>query len=79
MSKQIPLKINGFAETRDSPHLPTCLKTFPGYLGQAPPAWVKEEVIQCFPVKTNISIPLSDWSRDSVAPTHKYCGKLEFR
>ena len=32
-----------------------------------------------FPAKSDISIPLSDWSRDSVAPTHKYCGKLEFR
>ena len=32
-----------------------------------------------FPAKTDISILLSDWSRDSVAATHKYCGKLEFR
>ena len=24
-----------------------------------------------FPAKADISIPLSDWSRDSVAPTHK--------
>ena len=32
-----------------------------------------------FPAKTDIGIPLSDWSGDSVAPTHKCCGKLGFR
>ena len=32
-----------------------------------------------FPAKTDISIPLGDWSRDPVAQTDKYCGKLEFR
>ena len=33
MSKQIPLKVNGFAETKEFPTPATCLKTYPGYLG----------------------------------------------
>ena len=37
----------------------------------SPAYLVKEEVLEVFPPTPNISIPLSDWSRDSVAPTHK--------
>ena len=48
-------------------------------MGYAPPTWVKGEVIRIFPPRPDISILLSDWSRDSVAPTYKYCGKLEIR
>ena len=44
----------------------TCLKVFPGYMGQAPPTWVKGEVISIFPPRPDISITLGDWSRNLV-------------
>ena len=47
--------------------------------GLSPAHLGKQEGNLKFSAKTDISIPLSDWSHDSVAPTHKYCGKLEFR
>ena len=76
LSKQIPLKVNEFAETRKSQHLWVVCRHFQGIWAKPRPP---RKANQSFPAKTDISIPLSNWSRDLVAPTHKYCGKLEFR
>ena len=76
MSKQIPLKINDLPK-QGIPRTCDLFEDISRVAGL--PTWVKEKVIQGFPAKAYISIPLSDWSHDSVAPTHKYCGKLEFR
>ena len=54
----------------------SCLKTFPGLSRLSPAHLGKQKGESSFPTKTDISISLSDWSRDSIAPTHNRCGKL---
>ena len=77
LTKQTPLKINRFAETRKSQHLRGVSLIYPRLFTEAPPPLVKEEVHRVFPPKPNISIPFHDWSRDLVPLVHKYSGKLE--
>ena len=43
LPKQTPLKINGFAETRNSQHLRGVSLNYPGLFTEAPPPLVKEE------------------------------------
>ena len=77
LPKQVPLKINGSAETRNFQHLCRNPLIYPGLFAEALPPLVKEEALQDFPPRPDISIPLYDWSRDSVPFVHKYRGKLE--
>ena len=68
-----PIESQWICRNKEFPTPARCLKTYPGFhLGETRRQF-------SFPARTDISIPLSDWSRDSVAPTHKYCRKLEFR
>ena len=61
----------------NSQHLRDVSLIYPGLLTEGPPPLVKEEAHWVFPPKSEISIPLYDWSRDLVPLVHKYSGKLE--